>query len=857
MSSGQSLSHLDAPVCRLDEEYFPEITLLDVTCDSTLPGSVPATPLTAGPVRSRFTSFQPTPLSYSTNRNPTLPEMSLRDITSTKLNTSDLHSPELLKHNRTTAIEDHHAKTVDSPEIKYAPERFLDFPEITLLDVTHDSELSQGPELSSMDATQDISPVAAEPGKSDINQSGELSSTLTGSVVHATNSLCKQSDKSAGGNVTQASLEATRDLSTGSVLENSRPSLEHSGQEIQTSAEDTFGTQPANITHDINSSKSSVQYAASEVSTSDLQCGNSSKLHCEPAVTDTVEANNEELLSSHDADLTSEVQQPSPQTAGTVNSTFTSLQTSQSSSSTDLNTTTQIPAPQNKTLDLPSSNENSPKAESEATDQATSVSEKTIETSLVNQSSSAVKASGECEIRNATFDRHSLQKSSGNTVLGEAAAATFSLQNNTFDTKPHLKQNGTITLSEISSSDSNQSTFSKSLKACNATSSPKQNKNENSQSGLPVPDGLTDTLGHQSMDMEINKANTFDLDDTLDLRADSLITSTPMPDFKILNINSRQEEGKILAAQKKLYVDGPSKPDVQVPSDVPSNIVCDRKTFLTRPAAKSLLPPSKAASQLLKHKPSSTLQGRLEPLTSGLPMTRQRAQAEALRNTAASDATEATTGISAYKLRASTTGFKQPSSGLQRPQLSGIPSGIQRAATGLRPPSTRGNTSTASSTNKLRAPAAANPVTKTSQAKKQPLPKGEALPIAKRKRMDPPLPHRSTEVLATSCDTANGTKSLKQPTTSKRALPAKTQKDDAAVPANTAAETSTSTSGDAGSRSRALKQPATSHRTLPAKPRGHGCAKCAVLEQQLKMKSEEIRRLKEELLKKNEQEEEY
>ncbi|XP_033466688.2 uncharacterized protein LOC117246817 isoform X1 [Epinephelus lanceolatus] len=878
MFSGHSLSRLDAPVCRLDAEYFPEITLLEVTCDSILPGSVPATPLTAGSVKSRFAFPQPSPFHYTTNLNPILSETGLNDIKSAKENTSEVHSPELSRHNGTTASKDLNVKMVDSPESKYAPERFLDFPEITLLDATRDSDLSQGGELSSMEATRDISPMdslknnmppselsgqtAAEPVRSDMNQTGELSNTLTGSVTHTTSSLCEQSDKSVGGSITQASLELTRDVSTGSVLENSRPALEHSRQDmakIQATAEDTLGTHPANVTHSINSSDMSVLGAASEVSTSDVQCNNSlknvtSELQSEPVATsNTVEAKNVDPLPSNDAELTSVVPQSSQKTAGSLNGTFTTLQSPQLSPSTNLNTTTQIPGPQNNTLDLPSSNEDSPKAESVATDQATSVSENTIETSLVlSETRSAVKAGNSCDMQNATFDRHSLRKSSGNTILGEAGAATFCLQN-TFDTKPPLKQNGTITLSE-SSGDSHQSTFDKPLKVCNATSSPKENKSEHSQSGLPVTDGLSDPLGQQSMDMESNKANTFDWEDSLDLKADFLITSTPMTGCKNFIFNPRQEEGKIVGAQKNLYGDGPSKPDGQVPSDVPSNIISDRKTFLTHPAGKSLLPPSKAASQLLKPKPASALPGRCEPLTSGLPMTRQRAQAEALRNTAAPDAPQASTGISSsYRLRPSTTGFKPPSSGLQRPQLSGIPSGIQRAATGLRPPSARINSSASSISSKLRGPTAANPATKTSQGKKQPLTRGETLPVAKRKRLDAPLPPSSAEVPASSCDAANKAKSLKQPTTSKRALPAKPQKDDVAMPASTRAETSTCS--DTSSKARALKQPATTHRAALAKPRGHGCANCTVLEQQLKMQAEEIKRLKEELLKKSEEDE--
>nr|XP_020484305.1 uncharacterized protein LOC109980068 [Labrus bergylta] len=182
-----------------------------------------------------------------------------------------------------------------------------------------------------------------------------------------------------------------------------------------------------------------------------------------------------------------------------------------------------------------------------------------------------------------------------------------------------------------------------------------------------------------------------------------------MPNCKVFNFNNERETGKILGATKKLYGDVPSKPDCQVTSDIPSNIVCDRKTFLTKPAARSLLPPSKSTSHLLKYKPASTLPERFEPLMSGMQMKRQKMQTEALRSSAASDAPQVTTGISsAYNLRATTTGSKKPNYGLRKPQAVGMPSGVQRAAAGLRPPSTRSKapaSPTSSGTEKLRAPA--------------------------------------------------------------------------------------------------------------------------------------------------------
>ncbi|XP_067345133.1 uncharacterized protein [Channa argus] len=239
-------------------------------------------------------------------------------------------------------------------------------------------------------------------------------------------------------------------------------------------------------------------------------------------------------------------------------------------------------------------------------------------------------------------------------------------------------------------------------------------------------------------------------------------------------------------------------------------------------------------------------------------MTRQRTQAEALRNTAAPDAVQETMGISSsYNLRATTTGSKQPNSGLPRPQLSNISSGIQKAAPSLRQPTARSNAPASSSTDKLHGSTATNPVMKNSQGRKHPLTRGECLLAAKRKKMEAPLPSGYTEGSTSSCAAANRAKTLKQlhnqSATSQRPLPAKTKRDDAAVPGSTA---ESSTSCDAAKGARALKQPATSHRALLAKPQGHGCAKCVELEEQLKIKSEEIKHLREELLKYSKQEEE-
>ncbi|XP_077959758.1 uncharacterized protein LOC120819076 isoform X4 [Gasterosteus aculeatus] len=819
MSSQLSFNVPDESVCWLHEECLPEVTFLDVTCSSPHPAGIPATPVTTGSVNSRLNSLQPpqssssidlhTPAQKKTpdllkcclshpkaeseaigakpsrqNGTTTLLETSSSDVA--QENCSEFHSSEL-----SVSCD----KMVDPLESMYRPERFLDsryFPEITLLDVTRESEPTDGAETSSMHVTQE------------------------------------------------------------NILESSRTSSEHSGSnevKVHTSGEDTFDTHPSNVTQDISSSSVvTVQCAASEFSTSDTQCDTSSKnvaseLH---GGSSTEEANNKEPLSCHEAEeLTSEEAQPRPETCGSVSSALTALQSSHSSSSTNLNTTVQIPNPKNMTVDLTPSNANSPKGESEPTDPATSVSKDATETSLcINRTFPAVKATGSSDVQNSISDGNCLRISCGNTFIGNAGSGTLLLQNNTFDAKPP-KQNDTITLSETSL----QNTFDKSTPpgVCNATSTPKESSSKaqppeddgtssstvpntetadtpdcmlevspavevasgdgqcettnRSRSSLPLTNGLSDTLGLQNMETENNNENTFNLDESLDLRAAISITSTPMTTCKILSVTAERVEGKTIAAQKRLYGDGPALPAGPTPSDVPSNIVCDRKTTFAHPAAKSLLPPFRAASQPLRQKPgAAALPARFDASTSGLPMTRQRTQAVAAKNTL--NAAQATGVSSSYKLRASTTGLKIPNSGLPRPQLSGIPSGIQRPAAGLRPPSARSNAASSSSSsshaNRPRGPTAANPMTKATHSKKQPLAR------------DP----SSTSALSSS-----------------------------------AAEVSTCC--DAVGRHKALKQPATSHQALQAKGKGHECPTCFMLKQQLKQQSEEIQRLKEELLKKS------
>lgn len=712
-SIGRLLAGKTASVSLLEDEYLPEITLLDVTCDPT---SVPATPVTARPVSCTLTTQQRfhlssskatgqvgslsktiTETSFVVNRNDitsdsfqkssgrtilgetastsfflqnntlhtkspykqsgtsesTVSKLSSPEIrdgfTKAKDNNSEILPLQLSKRNGTTPIPK--ANVLGTPVKANAPVCWLYdeyFPEITLLDVTHDSELSSGGKIFNMEATADTSPVdELESDTPTLKVSGpalmdpctpDISGTTVGDVIHTTYTFSVQSENCVGENGMKASL--TQDISVESVLENSGTSAKPSEQNnlIQPSAEDTPGTQPANVTRDINSSSdASSQSGLSQISASDGQCDISSKtvtseIHGEP-----VAEKNEELLTTTDTEVTSKVLEPNPASARSSNSTFTAVPPVGVSPSTSSNSSTEEPTQQNKTLDLYPSDLSSIKVGSDPKEQASSV---------------------------------------------EVCAATFCLQNNTFDSKPLPKQNNTITLSETSSSDNHQNTSVKpSPKACDPASSPKDvskvqppeplkhnSTDPNAKMGdMPestfevspvveiVPesgqhesgdhlkpsqtmtDGLSDSLGHESIDTGNNNANTFNLDDTLDLKIDYLVTSTPMPDCKI-SLCVEREEGKPFPAQKKLYVDGPGKPVIQMQSSIPSNIVCDRKTFLTQPIVKPLLIPLKAASQLLKYKRASAIPGRCEPSTSGLSRTRQRTQAESVRITAAPDA---------------------------------------------------------------------------------------------------------------------------------------------------------------------------------------------------------------------------
>ncbi|KAF6734680.1 S-antigen protein [Oryzias melastigma] len=173
--------------------------------------------------------------------------------------------------------------------------------------------------------------------------------------------------------------------------------------------------------------------------------------------------------------------------------------------------------------------------------------------------------------------------------------------------------------------------------------------------------------------MDTNKTNTLVLDKSLDSVPDPKFSSTPMIDLKIFNFKTLRDEGQVLAAQKKLYQDGLSKPADQVPSEIPSNIVADRKTFLPQTGSKLLWPLSKATSQLPKISNSgvkSTIPRKPESSQSHLPMKRQRIQDSVRKPVPPEGPQGITDEQSLPSLCTRAAVFKLPASGLQRPQVS-------------------------------------------------------------------------------------------------------------------------------------------------------------------------------------------
>ncbi|XP_027860464.1 uncharacterized protein LOC114136595 isoform X2 [Xiphophorus couchianus] len=309
----------------------------------------------------------------------------------------------------------------------------------------------------------------------------------------------------------------------------------------------------------------------------------------------------------------------------------------------------------------------------------------------------------------------------------------------------------------------------------------------------------------------LSQSGLSDFDESLVLKPQCLASSTPMVSIKMFTLETKREPGHILAAQKNLYGKTPIEPSNTIK---PSNIIGDRKTFFKQPTVKNLYPSSKIASELLKRNPPAA--------ATGLLVKRQRPDGEAAKSSAAPKEQEKNSN--SYNLRSLASKLPPPS-GLQRPQVSGIPIGLPRATPSLR-------AAPCSSTEKPSGPAAANFVTKMAPGKRHPLAKGDVLPVSKRKKTD-----ASTTEAPVSVGAASGVKTGKQPTAGHRSALDKSSRTDAAA-AKTAA------SYDVIGRGRGLKQPAANPRANHVKPQSQGCTKCEHLSQEIERLKEVLRKHK-------------
>lgn len=842
--------------CWVHNEILPEITLLDVTCDTPTVrttnihcDSPPTTP------KQMDVNLHLKPLSTATPFqwlwDEILPETTLlNDTYDTPLHLTRNASVRSGSVPGTPTCKTEMPKPVQILGLN--PNSNLNF---TLTPKTDSPRSEQEP--PSLETTHDCSPnkrpssemseiILEKSSKSEMDRSSKetLSSTFTGNLTHSIDLCSEISDSLIVEDVKNSQLQETRDISTSSVSKSSKTSPVDCGKswdKMQIAADCTLASQTVTITCDLSSSREmSVQCHGSQSLAS-----NSINVTSEPQV-EPVETTSPEEELRHNSGLKVTKQS----TAGSLNNTFTAVQLSELSTASN-----QVLNPQSRTIDLSTSNNGSD-----------------ILTETQQADLSAKSSTESCDMKNHTFEKNSLQKSSGNTLLEESGATKIQLHN-TFETKP----SGTINNTETSSSDkcknltemtspspvNNATTTeacplqvsgndkiqastdhkSKTADTHESTSDVNPAVEENfgaSASSGEAKDSLngghtfSESLNHQNVFTEHYKADTFNLDSTLEFKLDSQFTSTPMSTSKPFTFTSEREVGKTTAAQKKLYGGGPCKP-VQGNTEMPSNIVCDRKTFLRQPATKSFLPTIKAQLLLTKFKPESTLPKCSALFTSGRPLTRQT---EALKMNATADAVKQTTEITgSHNLRSATAALKQPAS-FRKPALSGIPSGIHRPVHAAKPTVPK-NTATGSDK-----PAGAT----TAKATKHPLTKFEALPPAKKKKTDVPLPSSNIEAPIFSSGTASKGKPLKHPTTSQRTLPTKCKKNDAAVQSTS---TENITTYEATSRIRALKLPATGLKA----PTTNTVCQCYVtisaLEEQLKLKDDEIRKLKEELLKSN------
>ncbi|XP_020567968.1 uncharacterized protein LOC101174539 isoform X2 [Oryzias latipes] len=453
-------------------------------------------------------------------------------------------------------------------------------------------------------------------------------------------------------------------------------------------------------------------------------------------------------------------------------------------------------------------------------------------------------------INSTLKNNRSLEPNLQNTVKPQVSvdSGPASRQNDTFECKHVSGQNGIVTLSEISLKETPGSSLDQ-PKLCNATTNlnhgasdvlnpelTEQNKTPDSAETRPKmvenPEGTFETPPalellsggdgcqredpsqpglHETMElsdssiissMDTNNANALILDKTLDSLPNPRTSSTPMTNLKLFNLKTHKDEGQVPAAQKKLYQDGLSKPADQVPSEIPSNIVADRKTFLSQTGSKLLWPPSKEKHPQTSQLPKisnlgvkSTIPRKQEPLQSNLPIKRQRFQ-DAVRKPAPPEGPQGITEKQSPSSSSTRTAvFKLPASGIQRPQMSKM-AALSKPASALKRLPTRSNSQVLARADKPCESKALKTMTNNLEERKRRLTKGEALPLSKKQNIDAVKQLSSTEA-----------------------------------------------------NSRILNQPAVRQRSLLTKAQKHGCANCSALEEQLKLKTQEIERLQEELLK--------
>lgn len=630
--SGRLFCDSDAPLCLIADECLPEVSNLDFTYmqmtmnDSVLPENKASSKLDNEMKRvQRYAAGD--------NDDPVEELPPVNAMLSTHLDEK-------------MAIR---SKNKKSPSATGLMET-----ELTLLDATNNSEFSPVGQMNFMEITQGFSPAD--------HLTGRITVSEPASSVAVPNEDLPNASVHSVKCATETTIRTSLDPTMFSTLEISDSLSETSQQNLEKpqTPDKAVSAQPVNVTQNLSSS-SDMSAQGAHLSTSGVKCNTSSagvtsEVHSDPAENpNVVKSECEEVQTSCDIKPTSVESQQSHTSTASTNRTFSPLQSSNTSATYDCNSAASA-CTDNKAFVLSG---NFSKAESEARDQTKSPTTKTSE-----------KESSQSKVQNATFDRNSLQQTHDTSASGEAVADGCSLQN-ALDDKSSSQKNCTVTLLQISSDDIHCVTFDKpcSPKASNLATRPEdedppsqlpepetaaaaaQSNDKNAekqdepseansldsapgvsgcefkdfpQSGLPVSDSCIITLNNLSM--VNNKASMFDLDKTLDLQTHFLITSTPMTDSKPLNSGIEQTASANLAVQKKLYQEDPNKPADKAKSSIPSNIIRDRKTFLSQPFHRALRPPSKVASQLLKNKLGPTIPERLERGTTGLPVKWQKTQ---------------------------------------------------------------------------------------------------------------------------------------------------------------------------------------------------------------------------------------